>query len=322
MAFDTKSHFLCATSKFFAGLAGAAWCFGSAFANAVMSWVPAYQIQESVDALQTGLGGQAVAQTIGRIALQFWVPVEGTLTLDKRVSEADVRRLVALARQSKVQVLLCIFNAYTDVGGLGFSWDRARKAFVGNRDAFLQQITAEMEKYGLDGVEIDIESERDGLSDQDRSDYAGFVTALAKEVHSRGRIITLSSFAGRWFGPNNTWWKDWAKLVDGVQSMGYAEVGRAGAQDWDSYQGQVSLWVKAGGDPKKFLNGVSVYLKQWKGASVLDNLNALSGVAEATGSGVAVWELSRKAHPEAVDPGWNSSVNWNRIAKIRASESP
>jgi hypothetical protein len=74
---------------------------------------------------------------------------------------------------------------------------RARKAFAGNRDAFLRQITAEMEKYGLDGVEIDIESESDGLTDQDQSDYAGFVIGLAKELHSRGKIITLSSFPGR-----------------------------------------------------------------------------------------------------------------------------
>jgi len=226
-----------------------------------------------------------------------------------------------LARQNKLQVLLCVFNAYTDVGGSGFSWDRAKKAFVSNRAAFVHQIAVETEKYGLDGVEIDIESERDGLTDQDRSDYAGFVIALAQELHSRGKIITLSSFPGRWFGPNNTWWSDWAKLVDGVQSMGYSEVGKAGTQNWDSYQGQVSLWVKAGGDPKKFLNGVSVYLKGWKGASTSENLNALCSVAEATGSGVALWELSRKAHPEALDPGWDTSINWNLIEKIKDSRN-
>jgi hypothetical protein len=138
----------------------------------------------------------------------------------------DVRRLAAVARQNNLQALLGVFSAYTDVGGSGFSWDRARKAFAGKRSAFVQQIVAEMEKFGLDGVEIDIESERDGLSDQDRADYAGLIIALAEEVHSRGKIITLSSFPGRWFGPNNTWWSDWAKVVDGIQSMGYAEVER------------------------------------------------------------------------------------------------
>ena len=32
---------------------------------------------------------------------------------------------------------------------------------------------------------------------QDRADYAGFIIALAEEVHSRGKIITVSSFLGR-----------------------------------------------------------------------------------------------------------------------------
>lgn len=301
-----------------------AWrCVSSAHANSTMSWVPAYEVQACADSLLTSLGnGRTVAQTMDRIALQFWIPVEGTLTLDKRANEADVRRLTALARQNQLQVLLGVYNAYSDVSGSGFSWDRAKKAFAGDRDSFVQQIIAEMEKFELDGVEIDIESERDGLSSQDRADYAGFIIALAKEVHSRGKIITLSSFPGRWFGPNNTWWSDWARIVDGIQSMGYADVGKDGTQDWDNYRDQVSLWIRAGGDPKKFLNGVSVYLKQWKDASALDNLRGLFDVAETTGSGVAVWDLSRRAHPETLDPGWNSAVNWNWIWKIKNAPRP
>ncbi|HEY5814374.1 MAG TPA: glycosyl hydrolase family 18 protein, partial [Terrimicrobiaceae bacterium] len=195
-------------------------------------------------------------------------------------------------------------------------------AFADKREAFVEQILAEVEKYGMNGVEIDLESERDGLTSEDRSAYAAFVTALAKELHSRGKILTLSSLAGRWFGPNNTWWQDWANVVDGIQSMGYSEVGKAGTQDWDSYQAQVSLWIKAGGDPKKFANGVSVYLKHWKGGSVEENLAALYDVAQATGSGVAIWELSCSAHPEAVDPGWSTSANWDWIRKIREVTGP
>jgi hypothetical protein len=288
-----------------------------------MSWVPAYGIKDSVDALQTDLGGgRTVARSLSRLALQFWIPIEGMLALDKRVSETDIRRLIALAKQKNLQVLLCVYNAYTDVSGSGFSWDRAKKAFAGNRSAFVQQIVGEVEKYRFDGVELDIESERDGLTDQDRSAYAGFVIALAEQLHSRGKIITLSSFPGRWFGPNFTWWTDWAMVVDGVQSMGYSEVGKEGTQDWDSYKKQVYLWIEAGGDPKKFLNGVSVYFKQWKGASTQENLDALRGIAETTGSGVAVWELSRSAHPQELDPGWEASGNWILIEKIKDSQGP
>jgi Glycosyl hydrolases family 18 len=167
----------------------AATCFHFvAEANPVMSWVPAYETKGSADALRTNLGeGRTVAQTLSRIAFQFWRPVEEGLALDKRVSEAGVRQLAALARQDNVQVLLGVFNAYTDVGGSGFSWDRAKKLFADKRSAFVQQIVAEMEKFGLDGVEIDIESEGDGLSDQDSADYAAFIIALAEEVHSRGK---------------------------------------------------------------------------------------------------------------------------------------
>ena len=288
-----------------------------------MSWIPAYEIKNSAEALQTDLGdGRSLAQAIDRVALQLWSPVDGDLSLDKRASEADVWRLAAAAKQRNLRVLLGVSNAYTDLGESGFSWDRARKAFAGNRDGFVQQIAAEIQKFGLDGVEIDIESEHDGVSQQDRADYAGFIIALAKEIHSHGKIITLSSFPGRWFAPNNTWWSDWAKVVDGVQSMGYGEVGTGASQDWDSYRGQIALWINAGGDPKKFLNGVSVYLKGWKGASVSDNLKGLCDVAQQTGSGVAVWEMSRKAHPDALDSGWNSFDNWSWIKKIKGRNSP
>jgi hypothetical protein len=299
-----------------AGLADLCFVAGSQ-ANPVMSWVPAYEFGNSVDALQAPLGdGRTVGETLSRLALQFWVPDGENLVLDKRVSEADVRRLITAARQNNLQVLLGVYNAYPDVEGSGFSWDRAKRAFAGGK-VFVQQVVAEMEKFQLDGVEIDIESERDGLTDRDRADYASFIVGLAEAVHSRGKIITLSSFPGRWFGPNNTWWSDWAKVVDGVQSMGYAEVGQAGTQDWDSYRAQVALWIRAGGDPRKFLNGVSVYSKQWQSASASGNLDGLFDVARATGSGVAVWELSRKAHPADVDAGWNSSANWTWIGRIK-----
>ena len=249
------------------------------------------------------------------------MPDGGNLVLDKRVSEADVRRLVTAARQNNLQVLLGVYNAYPDVDGSGFSWDRAKKAFAAG-NAFIQQIVSEMEKFQLDGVEIDIESERDGLTAGDRTDYAGFIAALAEQIHSKGKIITLSSFPGRWFGPNNTWWSDWAKVVDGVQSMGYAEVGKAGTQDWDNYRAQVALWIQAGGDPRKFLHGVSVYAKQWQGAPASGNLEGLFEVARSTGSGVAVWELSRKAHPADLEAGWNSPTNWAWIKRIKELSTP
>jgi hypothetical protein len=104
--------------------------------------------------------------------------------------------------------------------------------------------------------------------------------------------------------------------------MGYAEVGAAGTRDWDSYRAQVALWIQAGGDPRKFLNGVSVYSKQWQGASASANLEGLFEVAQSTGSGVAVWELSRKAHPADLEAGWSSPVNWAWIGRIKDLSSP
>jgi hypothetical protein len=43
---------------------------------------------------------------------------------------AEIRRLIALAKQKNLQVLLCVYNAYTDVSGSGFSWDRAPPAIL------------------------------------------------------------------------------------------------------------------------------------------------------------------------------------------------
>jgi hypothetical protein len=89
-----------------AGLAGL--CFiAESRANTVMSWVPAYEVENSVDALHAPLDdGRTVGQALSRLALQFWVPDGENLILDKRVSEADVRRLVTAAKQNNLQVLL------------------------------------------------------------------------------------------------------------------------------------------------------------------------------------------------------------------------
>jgi hypothetical protein len=117
------------------------WHHGVVYANTAMAWVPAYGILDSVNALQTDLArGRTVAQSLSRLALQFWIPVEGMLVLDKRVNEADIRRLIALAKQKNLQVLLCVYNAYNDISGSGFSWDRAKTAFADNRAAFVKQI--------------------------------------------------------------------------------------------------------------------------------------------------------------------------------------
>lgn len=292
-------------------------------ANTVMAWVPAYGIHASAGALAKPLGGgRTVAEALSRIALQFWIPVDGNLAVDQRVSESDVRDLILLARQKNLQVLLCVYNAYADAPGSGFSWDRAKSAFADNRGAFIQQLIEETRKYGLDGVELDIESERDGLTVEDRSDYSAFVLELARRLHAEGKIITLSSFPGSWFGPNRSWWRDWASMVDGVQSMGYSEVGKNGTQDWDNYAAQISFWIEAGGDPRKFLNGVSVYFRSWKGSSAQENLDALGAAARTTGSGAAIWELSLHAHPQELDPGWNDAGNWAFIERIRDIRAP
>jgi hypothetical protein len=84
-----------------AGLLGA--CFHCpAQANSAMSWIPAYEVKDSADGLLTNLGGGRTAtHTLSRIALQFWIPADEDLALDKWVSEADVRRLAAVARQKQ-----------------------------------------------------------------------------------------------------------------------------------------------------------------------------------------------------------------------------
>jgi Glycosyl hydrolases family 18 len=292
-------------------------------ANTVMAWVPAYGIGDATGTLAIPLGGdRTVAEVLSRIALQFWIPINGNLALDKRVSENEVRNLLRIARQKNLQVLLCVCNAYPDASGSGFSWDRARPAFAGNRGAFIRQLVEEARKYGLDGVDLDIESERDGLSAQDRSDYAAFVLELARRLHGEGKILTLSSFPGSWFGPNRSWWRDWAAAIDGLQSMGYSDVGMKGTEDWDSYPAQISSWIEAGGAPGKFLNGVSVYFRSWKGASAQENLAALGAAARATGSGAAIWELSLDAHQQKLEPGWKDSTNWALVERIRDDRSP
>ena len=82
-------------------------------------------------------------------------------------------------------------------------------------------------------------------------------------------------------------------MVDGVQSVGSSDVDEGGARDGTAMLGQTSLWIQVGGNARNSWNGISVSIfKQWKGASTRENLDALRRVAETTGSGVAVWELT------------------------------
>ena len=58
-----------AAVAFLAGWAGLSFVATSQ-ANTVMSWVPAYEVEHSVDALQAPLGeGRTVGQTLSRLAL-------------------------------------------------------------------------------------------------------------------------------------------------------------------------------------------------------------------------------------------------------------
>src|SRR5262249_2426779 len=130
----------------------------------VIGWVAPYAMDASMRALEATPGAAA---GLTRMGLQFWNPgADGTpgglAATDKTgqpVPPADVRRFRDWARQRGIAVLLTVYNNSSVTER--WDWTLARNAFLLHRADFVRGLVDEMDRYQLDGIDIDLEGEGD-----------------------------------------------------------------------------------------------------------------------------------------------------------------
>lgn len=269
-----------------------------AYERPVTTWVAPYAIGESKAKLFNQPG---VKDALTHLALQFWVPTEsGGVELVKKqgATEAAVVELRDWAHANGIRTMLCVYNA----GGGRWDWTLARAAFAKNGDAFAKNLVAEVERLGLDGVDMDLEG--NGSFEADKAPFVAFMTELSKRLHDRGKHLTVDTFSYKWNAPNQTWWPELLPLVDGLTTMGYESIG-ANAAEWRSYASQRDA---AGAHAAKLQLGMPSSKDKWQGNTALEQLEWIQSDGK---TGVAIWDAQFKT------AAWRTPEVWNTLREIR-----
>jgi hypothetical protein len=293
----------------------------------VVGWVPPYAIEKAMHGLESTPG---VGAGLTRLGLQFWNPSrEGTGVVfapidetGKPVTGADVIRFRDWARARRIPVLLTVYNNSQVIGK--WDWALASNAFALNRAAFTGALVAEMDKYGLDGIDLDLEGE--GELTADRAAYALFVRELSKVLRARGKLLTIDSFHSPCANaPNMSWWADWKDQVDAIHSMGYADLYEGSTDAFTppggpacengapifKYSWQLQYGLKAGYTAEQIVLGMPTWVDTWGRGGRGDGVVAHLREVQALGAGIALWDLQLEA------PGWRSPATWEVVRELR-----
>jgi len=279
----------------------------------IMTWVPPYAIGQSKVQLNKLYGGFGPRNGLTHLGLQFWtVNARGTLARvlvnGHAIPDATVQWFVNWAHTNHIKVYLCVFNAASGE----WDWPLARNAFANHRTTLVKNITDQVTKLGLDGVDVDLENPT-GNEEAVDSAYVNFVIALARALHQLpGRAqISVDSFAALWNAPNWNWWATLFPYVDGLNSMGYEDLGRnppsVSSEPWRSYPNQVT---KAGNFVARFSIGLPSYLGTWQGNTTLQQIQWFQ-TAAAGRSGIAIWDAQLQ------DSSWQTAAVWQALNYIR-----
>jgi hypothetical protein len=264
----------------------------------VTIWVPPYAVGKCKQQLESN---PAMADALTHLALQFWVPTRtGGVEWARKdeASENVVAELRDWGHARGVRVMLCVYNA----GGGKWDWTLARAAFADNCDAFVKSLIAEVERHNLDGVDMDLEG--NGDFGADKAAFVAFMARLSKELHARGKHLTIDTFAARWHAPNQTWWPELLPLVDALVTMGYDEIG-ATAPEWRAYAAQRDA---AGEHAGKLQIGMPSGKDAWRGNTALEQL---MWVRDDGKTGIAIWDAQLRA------AAWRTPEVWKIVKDIR-----
>jgi hypothetical protein len=294
--------------------------------NVVMTWVSPYYVNDAKTVLENSYGDISVKSALTRVGLQFWnIRSDGTvdlMTADNQVSDAGVHWFADWGKQNNIKILLTVVNDGTiETGYPGFDWTLVRQACYGTRgDTLMNNLLAEVDKYNLDGIDLDFEGEdvQGGpFTRDDNIKYSIFVNNLCDSLHARGKLCTIDSYSGNdWGAPRPDWWSSWRDKIDAIHTMGYTSTYWNSPTDL-SYQGQQDLAIKEGIEPQKLLPGLPMWVNNWAGSdnntgtSNKENLNFILNCLQYQ-TGITLWDIHAPAglivgtniHPWIADTVW------------------
>lgn len=287
------------------GLALASWVQ----ATNVMTWVPNYSISESKAMVAKDFGGVGMKDGLTHLALQFWQPnSSGVLSYSNNggtpATDADVTWFKNWAKTNNVKLLLCVYNP---ASSSGFDWSVVQSIISNssNRTALVNNLYAEMNRLGLDGIEIDLEG-ANVTSSTDRSNFMLFMNELSTKIHGAGKFLSIATFASDWHTPGTGMWSQLLSITDQVTSMGYDETGISGAAASTlNYSGQKTLASSSA----KFNLGMPGWLDSWLGNTASEQVNW----AVTNKTGVAIWDATLSAS------AWQSAGVWNSLKTIKGA---
>ena len=211
----------------------------------------------------------------------------------------DMSQLTNLARIPQLRAWNPDIRVVLSVGGWGAGGFSEMAMTGAGRESFAQSCLEAMERFGLDGVDIDWEypcsSQAEIASDpRDKENFTLLLQALRDRLGSR--VLSIAAGAGEYF-IQGTEMDRVAAIVDYVQIMTYDMRGgftrqaghhaalRASAGDASGLNtvDMVEMFHKAGVPLEKLVIGAAFYSRQWAG--VEDRNNGLLQPAETVGQG-------------------------------------
>ncbi len=292
----------------------------------IMGWIPPYNLENSKKIIAHQAGDIKTSDWLTRFGLQFWGPTkEGGVqfvTHESPLNDELVHLFVFWGKANKIPVYLTIYNNNKE-----WDWALARSAFKDNRHTFVKNLVATMERYQLDGIDIDLEG--NGDFDTDREAFKKFIVELSIAVKTKGKKITVSSFHSPCTNaPHMGWWKDWVGYVDIIQSMGYADLYEGSMEEFVlngkacengahlfKYSWQTQYGVHSGFKNAKVLMGVPASTTTWgsggKGSSIQNHLDEIAELK----TGIAIWDL-----PGMMDNQWSSSETFKMLKTFKEKE--
>jgi hypothetical protein len=278
-----------------------------------MTWVAPYAVATSKARLSESFGGVGMQDALSDLALQFWQPLPDGAGVERvqrgdDTSDAVVAQLRDWGRAHSVRVLLCVYNFNS--AKQSWDWPWARSAFATHAKEFTSSLVDEMTRLDLDGIDLDLEG--NGALDGDKEVYLGFVKDLSTRLRARGKRLTLDSFAYVWNAPNQNWWRGLFPLVDGINSMGYEEIGAgagAGSESWRSFAAQEDA---AGSDVEKLMLGMPSNKDEWQGRPAREHLRWLRDRGRA---GMSLWDSQLDSD------AWRTHEAWTLVRQIRGARA-
>lgn len=262
----------------------------STFGLEVTGWVPYYNQQDCYNNLTTTYGGISPGDVLTSIGLQFWRPTSGGNMEIVSNSESFINQFRQWGTDNGVKVYLTVFNN----DGTSWNWSLAEEAFANNRTTFVNNLISEMERWNLDGVDLDLEGV--GNLQDWGGEYAAFVSELSVALKARGKDLVIDTYWGSSYGgPNPDWWWDWVGEVDYIRPMIYQE----GNDYWT-----VNSWAPTG---IEITMGLPAWENSWAGATAEQNLQSCLDLDV----GVALWDLQLEGS------SWKSAAVWQKLLQIR-----